>query len=274
VAGEDAEADEEVVAAEEPSWPDLSEALTLSGPRLPMPRQIPAADVSAFEDAGDWTVAAWLDAEEAAEAKPYILERSVGEGTLAVVADSAFVRNERLDAFDAAPLAVDLVRAWGAPKIDERAHGFVPEASVFRYLARSPASPVFAGLGLLGLLFVWRGTAQPARSVPEHDPDVPTLESFVQSLATLYARTGDHVRVLERHRELSLGRLRRHYGMQAATPDRVVVERFEREPSLTPAERERARALAASDGLPGVGSAAELRRRVAELDELVLEVTG
>lgn len=253
---------------EESHWPDLSEAVTLAGPRLRAPREIPLSGLSMFKDAGDWNVAARLLREPDEEDRPYILEREFGAGQLIVVADASFARNERLDAFDAAPLVVDLAHAWGAPKLDERAHGFVPEASPIRYLARSPARPVFIGLGLLGLLFVWRGTAQPARSVPEYDAEAPTLESFVHSLATLYARTGDHTRVLERHRELCFGRLRRHYAMPAHTPEVVVVERVERERRIAPEVIERIRSPRS------VGSASELRRRVNELDEWVGEVVG
>jgi hypothetical protein len=250
------------------AWPDLTVAVTLEGPRLPTAREIPRAGVSAFEGAGDWIVAVEIAAEADAAARPFILTRRVGAGELVVVADVSFARNERLDAFDAAPLVVDLVRAWGSPKLDERAHGFVPEASAIHYIARSPARGVFVGLALLGGLFAWWGTALPARSVPEHDPDVPSLDSFVRSLSTLYARTGDHTRVLERYRELSFGKLRRHYGMSAATSETIVVERLRREQGVASAAIERIR------GIESVSSPAELRRRVAELDELVGGVTG
>ena len=243
----DSAAGEGVGSSEVPSAPE-GRAAQVDGPRLPLARRIPAAGVTVFDGALDWRVAAWLrrpgsargprpetSGPGAAErgvagqgAAPFALERDLGEGRLVVVADAGFLRNARLDALDAAPLALDLVRAYGAPYLDEREHGFVPESSAARYLVRSAALPVFLGLALLGALVAWRGSAWPARRVAEFDPETPTLETFVDSMATLYARTGDHRRVLERYRELTLARLGRHFGMSPAASPRAVLERVER----------------------------------------------
>ena len=66
--------------------------------------------------------------------------------------------------------------------------------------------------------------------------EAPTLAAFVDSLANLYARTGDHARAFERYRELSLERIRRALGLPPGTPPETVLAtlrvRAENRPSL------------------------------------------
>lgn len=238
----------------------------LEGPRLPRRRALPLASPHAFAGPGE----GWQAALRAG-ARPFALERSVGEGRLVAVADARFLHNAHLGEADAAPLAVDLVRAYGRPRIDERAHGFVPETHPVRYVARSPAAPLFLGLIALGGLAAWRGSAWPrpqAWQEPE-DPErtAPSLERFVASLADLYARSGDHARVAERYRELCAARIRRRLGLPAGLPVRALVERLERDGRAPPG---RLRLLEA----PPPRDAAGLRQRVRALDGLVEEVTA
>ena len=65
--------------------------------------------------------------------------------------------------------------------------------------------------------------AWPKRRVDELDPDSPTLAAFVESLASLYARTRDHARVFERYRALSLERVRRTIGLSPGTAAEIVL---------------------------------------------------
>jgi hypothetical protein len=197
---------------------------------------------------------------------PFVLTRALGEGRLVVVADSGFSHNRWLDGDDAAPLAVDLVRAYGVPRFDEREHGLLPETSAFRYLASSAALPAFVGLALLGLLYAWHGAALPARSVREFDPEAPTLETYVSSMAALYAGTHDHARVLERYRELTAGRLRRHFGLPHEVSRIALAERIRRDGRVA------ASRLASLTDATRVESAAELAAAAHELDELVREI--
>lgn len=200
--------------------------------------------------------------------EPFALERRVGRGRLVVLADAGFLLNRWLDAGDAAPLALDLVRGYGAPRFDERSHGHSDSPDTIAYVAGSPARPVFLGLATLGLLLWAHGSALPRRRVREHDPAAPALEPFVDALAGLYAGSGDHARLAERYREVSLARIRRHYSMPSDLPDGRILARLEREKRLD------------SDGLawlaPGgahpVTSAKELRAATARLDALVEEV--
>ena len=227
------------------------------GASLAASRVLELEDLHGFDAALDWQVVARLgDA-------PFVLERRLGEGRLVVVADSGFVRNAALDRGDSAPLAYDLARAYGALRIDEGEHGFAPEVDATTYLLRSAAAPVFGLLVVLGGLVAWRGNALPARSVVDSSADAPTLESFVASLAALYERTGDHARVLERYRELSAARLRRHFGLPVGVSQAMLAERIER-------EGRSARSLVE---VPVVSSASELRVATRQLDQLVEEVT-
>jgi len=211
---------------------------------------------------GDWRVAAWLDGA------PFVLERTIGARRHVVAADARFVSNRWLDQGDAALLAMDLVRAYGTPRIDEHEHGIAAQRGTLAYLARSPAAPFFAALALVGLAIAWSGAALPRRTLVDADPDAPTLESFVASLARLYAATGDHARVLERARELAARRLRRHFGLSPDAPVDRLLERLARTRRLPAPGLE-----VLSRGAP-VRDAAGLERAVAALDQLVEEAVS
>ena len=238
---------------------------TVEGPLLAEPRRIPIGRPFVFEEALDWAVAARARSEEG-DPHPFVLSRSVGAGLLVVVADSGFAHNRWLDAGDSAPLALDLVRAFGPPAFDEREHGFLPETSAFRYIAASAAWPVYVGLALLGLLYAWRGNALPARSVKELDPATPTLDTYVGSMAALYAGTRDHARVFERYRELTAARIRRHLGLPQEVGRLALADRIERD------RKAGERVMWLRDDRR-IETAAQLETAVAELDALVTEVT-
>jgi len=242
-----------------------SDGARVSGSLVRVPRELSMQRVFAFEDRLDWQVLAEIRAGEGPPA-PFVLDRSVGDGRLVVIGDSGFTHNRWLDAADSAPLATDLVRSYGAPRFDEREHGFLPETSALRYLVRSRALPAIVGLALLGALYAWRGTALPARSVREFDPAVPTLDTFVSSMASLYAGTRDHARVLERYRELTASRLRRHFGLSQELDRLALAERIRRDGRVAP-ER-----LAPLTDVGAANTAIELTAAARQLDELVTEV--
>ena len=209
--------------------------------------------------------AAWRTVASLGE-QPFVLEAALGAGRLVLVADARFLSNAWLDRADAAPLAIDLVRAYGVPWLDEHEHGFASSQGTLAYLAGSSALPFFVGLALLALGFGWFGGTLPMRRVEEFDPSAPTLETFVASLAHLYAATRDHARVLDRYRELTARRLRRHFGLPPDASLASLSERLARR-----AETPRA-GLALLDGSLPVRDERELHRAVAELDRLVVEV--
>lgn len=226
----------------------------------PAPRVLETQGLLAFDETLDWQVRGTLDRQ------PFVLERAFGAGRIVVIADVAFLRNAWLDAADAAPLAVDLARAYGPPLFDEYEHGFRVEHNALHYLLRSRALPLFVGLALLGALYAWRGGAYPRRSVREIDVGVPTLETFVDSVATLYSRTRDFERVFECYRELTLDRIRRHCGLAPSASLREVKERLERDARIS------RKMVGWLVDPPAVRSAGELRAAVQMLDLLFDEV--
>jgi hypothetical protein len=231
----------------------------VSGPLFTPPRRIEAPELSAFVDAGDAEVLAWLGRS------PFVLLYRLGTGSLVLVGDARILRNRWLDRADAAPLAMDLVRAFGVPRFDERSHGLHRERHPVRYLLGSAAVVPLAGVLVLALLYVWAGRTLPPRSRSETDGNAPVLDEFVGSLARLYAGTGDHERVLDRYRQLAAGRLRRYFGLPAETPLAALVERLARSGRVDRASLSKLTHAAVPSG------ASELRAAVRALDALVDE---
>lgn len=227
------------------------------GELSPLPRTLETQGLLAFRDALDWQVRGMLDG------RPFVLERKVGAGRLVVVADVAFLRNGWIDSADSAPLALDLVRAYGTPIFDEYEHGFRAEHNALHYLLRSRALPFLIGLVLFGVLYAWSGNAYPQRSVREIDVGVPTLETYVDSVATLYSRTRDFERVFSCYRELTLDRIRRHFGLAPSASLAELQERLERDPHVS------RKMFAWVVSPPSVKTAGELRAAVQMLDLLL-----
>src|SRR5262249_56347460 len=215
-----------------------------------------------FTETRDWTVRAAIGD------RPFVLERTLGRGRIVLVADGHFLWNRGLADADAAPLAVDLARAYGAPRFPEGGTGAQVERRTAAYLLRSPALGLFVGLALTGMLFAWQGSLVPPRSLADEPTEAPTLGAFVDSLAILYAGTRDHGRVLERYRALTAGRLRRHFGLPPETPLETLAARLQRDTRLDRATL----ALLAEGRL--VRDEAALRVAVAALDALVREATA
>jgi len=234
----------------------------VTGDALPRARTIEGPSLLTFAAAGDWKVrAAWAE-------RPLVLERPLGAGRIVAVADATVLRNQWLDRADAAPLVVDLVQAFGAPRFHEGDQGPRVRRSAVAYLATSPALLVFCGLALTGVLFAWQGNLVPPRALSGPETDTPGLDAFVDSLAALYAGTRDHARVLERYRELAAARLRRHFGMPPETPVGVLAERLARDRRLAPGTL---RLLV--EGAPVAGERG-LRDAVRALDALVREASA
>jgi hypothetical protein len=235
-------------------------------PQILVGRSIPAARTlearepfRTFTGAGDWEIAAQLDGS------PFILERPLGDGRLVVAADATFLSNALLDRADNGPCSVDLVRTYGVPRFDEWEHGLRADESAASYLATSPAGFVFFGLAACGLLFLWRGHILPPRSVVSGAAAAPVLEAFVSSVAALYARSRDHSRILGAYRELTLARLRRHFGLPPNTSPAMLLERLRARRTLPAAQ-----VAALSDALVSTDEAS-LRRAARALDNLLWE---
>lgn len=226
---------------------------SIEGAVVSRPRLLAPPDLATFADGGDWTVIA-----TAAE-RPFALERTVGAGRLVVLADAGFLSNSWLDRADAAPLAMDLVRAFGPPLLDEHEHGH-GKAGALEKLTASPAAGVFAGLLLLGAAFAWWGAALPPRTAAGAEAPAPTLADYVDSLAVLYARSGDHAAAAVQYRDFTLAQLRRRLSLPADTPAAAVAARLERHGRLAAEDLDLLRRE------PRVASAAELRQTAEALD--------
>jgi hypothetical protein len=222
--------------------------------------ELPQLVAFVSEPEAPWRVRARVDG------RALIVERGLGQGRLVVVADASFLRNAWLDAGDAAPLAVDLARAYGVDTVDERAHGLrYDDVDAFAFLAASPAAPLFVGLALLGSLVFWWGTARPAPLPGVTSTAAPTLEGFVASLAALYGKSRDYTQVAERYRALSVARLRRHYGLPSDAGLGSVLARLRRQGRLEEAE------LSALERPAHAASAGELARQIRRFDAIVEE---
>lgn len=231
----------------------------LTGDLIGRPRDLLSPGLQAFVDAGTWQVQAALDG------LPFVLETVHGKGRLVVVADARVLSNAVLDRGDNAVFAMDLVRAYDAPFIDELEHGMQPSGGTVSYLLASPALPLLIGMCLLAGLYAWNGQTLPPRAhVPAAAPP-PSLGAFVDSLAALYSSSGDHQRIWQAYRELALGRLRRYFGIAADVEPMRVIERLAEQRRLAPA------LVAMLRDARRMRDAAELRRAVVELDGWVEE---
>jgi hypothetical protein len=173
------------------------------------------------------------------------------------------LRNRWLDRGDAAPFAFDWVRAYGVPRFDEWEHGLSQTPSTVTYLAGSPALPVFAGLAASGLLFSWAGASLPRRRIDEERLGPPALDAYVDSLARLYARAGDHADVLDRYRAYGWAELRRALSLAHDAPADRIRDVLRGRPGVSDAD------LAVLDGPVAVGGRADLDAACAAIDRLI-----
>jgi hypothetical protein len=189
----------------------------VTGPIVPVARQLLVSEPATFS-----TVPEGFAVVASVDGAPFALEAAIGSGRLVLAADAIFLRNHWLDRGDAAPLAFDWVRAYGVPRLDEWEHGLSETPSTVAYLVGSPALPVFAGLAASGLLFGWAGASIPRRRIDEPRIGPPALDAYVDSLARLYARAGDHADVFERYRAYGLSELRHALSLaHDATAERI-----------------------------------------------------
>jgi hypothetical protein len=228
-------------------------------------RKIRMKGLRTFADVDDtWLVRARFGGE------PFVIERMEKDGALVLVADGRILQNSTLDEDDAALVAVDLVRAYGAPQVVEQTTAALSahSRSAIVYLLTSPAIALLIGLALTGLLAAWRGSLVPPRTVDGDPVPAPTLQVFVASLATLYASSRDYAGLVARYRDLTARRLRRHLGLPAHASLEAVAARVER---ARPSVRD-ARAVLVNP--VDATSAATLEHAVARLDALAAEVIG
>lgn len=159
------------------------------------------------------------------------IELRRGRGSLIAVADHRFLENRRLPEADAAVLAVDLVRAYGTPWIDERFHGLRETRTLTQVLGATRLG-LLAILGVLCLVVIWQGRRWPPRVLSEPEGPVPSLGTFVDSLARHYLGTRDYPEIFEAYREGFKHRLRGRRLGDGQLSEREFAEKLERDPAL------------------------------------------
>ncbi len=139
------------------------------------------------EAAGDAKVLLWGQDEEGRRAA-LVVELRRGEGRLVVVSDARWLDNAHLAKLDDALLAADLIRAYGAPRIDERCHGLAAIESLPQALGA--VRSILACLAVLGvaLPWLWSRRTMPPRTLEGEPQGEGGLGRYVQSLALLYGR--------------------------------------------------------------------------------------
>lgn len=181
----------------------------LHGDGIPRPRRVVPAGLATFRDAPGWRVVARVGVA------PFVVERRIGAGRLVVVADARVLSNRWLDHADNVVFALDLVRLYGAPRIDEHVHGFRPYDSAAVYLASTPAVVVFIGLAVLAALYAWRSRLLPEATFVGHVGAGSELEAYVDSLARLLASSPARDGAAAAYRAQALERLQRNVGRRS-----------------------------------------------------------
>jgi hypothetical protein len=239
----------------------------IKGDFAPRARQLDAIELVHFAAANDHAAHAKARVRLTCDGAPFALEMPLGAGRLVAVADGRFMRNANLGSGDASVLLVDLVRALGPPVFDEYFHGMVESGSLVAMLAGSRVIlPLVTGL-LLALLWVGEQRSWPPRRPAERaEEPAPSIASFLDSLAVLYARARDPGAAFRAYRTGFLHRVRRQLWPQGEFSEQLLLERLERDRSLLPetrhwlidgaapaSESELVSAVRAIESYPGIG---------------------
>jgi len=202
---------------------------TIEGDFAHAARTIPISGVAHFEKAD-----ASGRVRLTSGGKPFAIELKVGLGKLIAIADGRFVLNANLDKGDASVLLVDLTRALGAPDFDEHCHGLVAPESTLALLG-NPRLLTVLGIALMtALLWIGEQHSWPARMLRDQEQGpAPSLDSFVESLGVLYSRANDPRAAFRAYRASFLRRARRQLSPRIEVSERVVIERLNRDRSLS-----------------------------------------
>ncbi len=197
------------------------------------PRKLPIAGLLRFSacrkpgDAGDRVVLT-------ADGAPFAFERNLGAGRLIAVADSRFLRNADLGLGAASLVAADLAVAFGPPSFDEWSHGFAPPGSLASVLIESRSVlPILIGI-IAAIAWIFEQHSWPRRMLQDSvEQPGPSIAAFINSLGTLYAKTGDPAAALRAYRAGFLRRMRRQLSPGAELSEEVLLARLARDGAMT-----------------------------------------
>jgi len=202
------------------------EFTVMPGGISPEERLLAIPQLRYFSSPGPWEVVA-----SDGQGRALAVEMRRGEGLLVAVAEHRFLENRRLAEADAAVLAVDLLRAYGTPAIDERFHGLRETRTFAEVLGGTRLGLLFL-LCALFLLAIGTLRRWPPRVLSEPEGPQPSLGAFVDSLTRHYIGTRDYPEIFEAYREGFKHRLRGHRLGDGQLSEREFAERLGRDPAL------------------------------------------
>jgi hypothetical protein len=231
---------------------------TMLGKILRQPRTLDKMPLRHFRNTMNYEV---LVAD--VEFGPFVVSRKIGEGQLVLVASALPLRNTSLRKADAATFVVDLALAFGSPLIDEREHGLLPRPLPIVFLVRSAAMPAFGGVVLLGALLIWRARAESPPRLEPDQPEPPTLDAYIGSVANLYRGTRDHIEVLRAYQEFALSQLRRSLRLPPAASREQLENRLRLSSGVTSED------LETLLNEPACSKRSELLRATSQIDQIL-----
>jgi hypothetical protein len=189
IGGSDSQSTLPAVIPRPPTWSD-------SGSRIQLAVAGASAALNGVDEVrgggeGEWAATSGYRAPlRGAGGGSLLLERSLGRGTIELLADASPLQNRLLASADNAQFALDLAgaRARGVVFV-ESVHGFGQS----RGLAALPTSwrLAFALLALAGALWALARGRRLGPAEPEHVASQPPRAAYVEALALLLARTHD-----------------------------------------------------------------------------------
>ena len=189
IGGSDSQSTLPAVIPRPPTWSESGSRAQLAVASAGM--TVDGVDEVRSAGEGEWAVASGYRAPlRGASGGSLLLERSLGRGTIELLADASPLQNRLLTAADNAQFALELVGGRTRPVVFvESVHGFGQS----RGLAALPTSwrLAFALLALAGALWALARGRRLGPAEPEHVASQPPRAAYVETLALLLARTHD-----------------------------------------------------------------------------------
>ena len=150
-----------------------------------LPASIPHRSLSCFEIRGP----SWRVVYEA-QGKPVIVERSLGKGSVVLVAESYLFSNEAMRDQRHAALLSWVIGPNSVVVFDEYHHGVVESPGLMTFARKYRLHGFFGSLCLIGLLLVWQRNAPfaPAPAAATEDDEEPAGKDHLSGLIQLLRR--------------------------------------------------------------------------------------
>jgi hypothetical protein len=123
--------------------------------------------------------------------------------------------------------------------------------------------PAFGGVVLLGALLIWRARAESPPRLEPDQPEPPTLDAYIGSVANLYRGTRDHIEVLRAYQEFALSQLRRSLRLPPAASREQLENRLRLSGGVTSED------LETLLNEPACSKRSELLRATSQIDQIL-----